>query len=89
MLGLWPRATPPSRLGPNILKAVFYFLFTNFPCDKSVYMQVNLYPTHVYVLKHFKKINFLNYGQRSRVLPNDYLLFPVAQLFPTISQLKN
>ena len=50
---------------------------------------VCVYPTRVYVLKHLKKINLLNFGWRSRVLPVDYLLVPVAQLFPTNSQLKN
>lgn len=88
MLGLWPRATPPSRPGPNILKIVFYSLYVTFPCDKSVYTRVSQYPTLVYVLKHLKKINFLKYGRSSQVLIVDYLLVPMAQLFPTVSQLK-
>ena len=62
---------------------MFYFLYATFPCDKNMYTWVILYPNRVYVLKHLKKLNFLNYGRRSRVLPVDYLLVPVAQLFPT------
>ena len=88
ILFLWPRATLPSRLGPKSLKTVFYSLYATFPCDKSVYTRVSLYPTHIYVLKHLKKKNFLNYGRRSQVLPVDYLLVPVTQLFPIVSQLK-
>ena len=79
MLDLWPRETPPSKLGPNILKTMFYSLYGTFPCDKSVYKWVSLYPTRVYVLK---KLNFPNNGRSSRVLPVDYLLVPMAQLFP-------
>jgi len=52
----------PSRLGPNNLKIVFYSLYATLPYDKSVYARVSQYPTHVYVLKHLKKLNFLNYG---------------------------
>jgi len=40
-------------------------------------------------LKTLKKLDFLNYGQRSRVLHIDYISMPVAQLFLTVSQLKN
>ena len=82
MIGLWPRATPPSRLGPNILKTMFYSLYATFPWDKCMYIWVSQYPNRVYVSKHLKKLNFLNYGQSSWVLPIDYLLVPVAQLFP-------
>ena len=35
------------------------------------------------------KLKLLNFERRSRVLPADYILVPVAQLFPTNSQLKN
>jgi len=52
-------------------------------------MWVSVYPTRVYVLKHLKNLNLLNFGWRPQVLPVDYLLVPVAQLFPTNSQLKN
>ena len=44
--------------------------------------QVCVYPTCVCVLKHFKKLNLLNFGWRSWFLLVDYLLVPVAQLFP-------
>lgn len=64
-------------------------MYTTLPCIKHVYTQASLYPTRVYVLKHLKKLNILNYGRRSRVLPIDYLLVPVAQMFPAVSQLKN
>ena len=57
-------------------------MYTTFTWDKSVYTQVSQYPTRVYVLKHLKKLNFLNYGWSSGFLPVDYLLLSVAQLFP-------
>ena len=61
-------------------------MYATLPCVKSVYTRVSQYPTHVYVLKHLKKKNIHNYGQSSRVLPIDYLLILVTQLFP---QLRN
>ena len=45
-------------------------------------MWVSVYPTRVYVLKHLKKLNLLNFGRRSQVLPVDYLLVPVAPNVP-------
>lgn len=60
-----------------------------FPWAKCMCTRVCVYPTHIYVLKHFKKLNLLNFEWRSWVLPVDYLLVPMAQLFPMNSQLKN
>ena len=45
-------------------------------------MQVSVYPTRVYVLKHLKQLNLLNFGWISRVLLVDYLLVPVAPTVP-------
>lgn len=68
---------------------MFYSLYATLPWAKRVCMRICVYPTRVYVLKHFKKLNLLNFGHRSRLLPVDYLLVHVAQLFPMNSQLKN
>ena len=68
---------------------MFYSLYATLPWAKHVRTRVCVYPTHAYVLKNLKKLNLLNFGWRSRVLPADHLLVPVAQLFPTNSQLKN
>lgn len=89
MLHSWPRETPPSRPSPNIQKIVFYSLYATLPWAKHVCTRFCVYATHVYVLKHLKKLKLLNFRQRSWVLPADYVLVPVAQLFPTNSQLKN
>ena len=58
-------------------------MYATFPWPKSVYTWVRQYRTRIYVLKHLKKLIFLNYGMSSWVLPVDYLLVPVAQLFLT------
>ena len=68
---------------------MFYSLYASLPWAKRVCTWVYAYPTCVYVLKHLKKLNLLNFRQRSQVSPVDYLLVLVAQLFPMNSQLKN
>ena len=68
---------------------MFYSFYATLPWAKRVCTWVCVYPTCVYVLKHLKKLNILNFGRRSWVLPIDYLLLPMAQLFPMNSQLKN